>query len=262
MTSPEDNSPRRGRCSHRPTGRTSRKNGKRAHNVRPYGVGGGTPFLFFLPQQLRADIPETFVLAFIPQNQQAGFQLFAGFGVQDVVVTAVFVILPRGGVCVAGALVILAGGNAVTHHFRHIAVGHAHPGHGVVAVGGIVNPVFQVVLVAPLVVQPCGRVAFRLALGVVGAAGALPIFGTGPEFHGGQFAQIMGQPLPVQPAAETPLHDQHFVVMDGFIMFDGMPHGRFPLCYSIKNALLPLIVIQTPPVRKPGGGIPIILLPQ
>jgi hypothetical protein len=72
----------------------------------------------------------------------------------------------------------------------------------------------------------------------------------------------MGQPLPVQPAAETPLHDQHFVVMDGFIMFDGMPHGRFPLCYSIKNALLPLIVIQTPPVRKPGGGIPIILLPQ
>ena len=52
-----------------------------------------------------------------------------------------------------------------------------------VSVRRVVNPVFQVVAVAALVMQPGCAVAFRLALGIVGAAVALPVFGAGPELH-------------------------------------------------------------------------------
>ena len=78
-----------------------------------------------------------------------------------------------------------------------------------------------------LVVQPCGAVALSLALGVVGAAGTLPVFGPRPELDRGQLAQVMGQALPVQPAAEAVLHHQHFMVVDGPVMFNGMPQDLF-----------------------------------
>ena len=96
-----------------------------------------------------------------------------------------------------------------------------------VAVRRVVDPVFQMVLVAALMVQPGGAVALGLALGVVGAARPLPVFGPGPELHGGQLAYIVGQALPVQPAAETIFHHQHFVMADRFVVFNGMPQGLF-----------------------------------
>ena len=96
-----------------------------------------------------------------------------------------------------------------------------------VAVRGVVDPIFQVVLVPALVVQPGRAVSFGLALGVVGAASALPVLGTGPELHRRELAQIMGQPLPVQPAAEAVLHHQHFMMMDRFIMLDRMPQSKY-----------------------------------
>ena len=139
-------------------------------------------------EQLGADIPEAGVLALVAQNQQAGLQLLAGLGVQDVVVPAAVIVLPRRGVGVLVALIVLAGGNAVTDHLGHVAGGHPHTGHGMVAVRRVVDPVFQMVLVAALMVQPGGAVALGLALGVVGAARPLPVFGPGPELHGGQLA--------------------------------------------------------------------------
>ena len=148
----------------------------------------GVFFLCFFAEQLGADIPEAGILALVAQNQQAGLQLLAGLGVQDVVVPAAVIVLPRRCVGVLVALIVLAGGNAVTDHLGHVAGGHPHTGHGVVAVRRVVDPVFQMVLVAALMVQPGGAVALGLALGVVGAARPLPVFGPGPELHGGQLA--------------------------------------------------------------------------
>ena len=103
-------------------------------------------------------------------------------------VFAVVVVFPCSGIGVVFAFVVFAGGNAVTHHLGHVLFRHAHTGHGVVAVRCVVDPVFQMVLIASLMVQPGGAVAFFLALGVVGAADPLPVLGTGPEFHRGQLA--------------------------------------------------------------------------
>ena len=148
----------------------------------------GVFFLCFFAEKLGADIPEAGILALIAQDQQAGLQLLAGLGVQDVVVPAAVIVLPRRGVGVLVALIVLAGGNAVTDHLGHVAGGHPHTGHGMVAVRRVVDPVFQMVLVAALMVQPGSAVALGLALGVVGAARPLPVFGPGPELHGGQLA--------------------------------------------------------------------------
>src|SRR5699024_2322724 len=100
-----------------------------------------------------------------------------GLGVEDQMVPAAVVVFPRAGVGIAVAHIVLAGGDTVADHFRHIPRGHPHTAQRMVAGGRVVDPVFQMVPVAALVVQPGGAVAFGLALGVVGAAVALPVFG-------------------------------------------------------------------------------------
>ena len=155
-------------------------------------------------------------------------ELGAGRGVQQVVVLAAVIIVPGRGVGVLAAEIVAARGDAVADHLGHIPARHAHAGHGVVAVRRVVDPIFQVVAVAPLVVQPGGAVAFGLALGVVGAAAALPVFGPGQELDRRELAQIMREALPVQPAAEAVAHDPHFVVVDGLVMFDRVPQRAAP----------------------------------
>ena len=178
------------------------------------------------------------VLALIAQNQQAFLKLAAGLGVQQVVVLAAVVVFPGRGVGVAGPFVVFAGGDAVADHLGHVARRHTHAGHGVVAAGRVVDPIFQVVFVAPFVVQPGRAVAFGLALGVVGAAGALPVLGPGQKLHRRQFAEVVHKALPVQPAAEAIPPHQHFVVVDGLIMFDGVPQSGVPsFCVDQRSHL-------------------------
>lgn len=72
----------------------------------------------------------------------------------------------------------------------------------------IVHPVFQMVLVAPLVVQPGEGYAGGLALRVVRAAVALIVFRTGEKLRRGVFAEIMAEALPIEPQTKAVLADQ------------------------------------------------------
>ncbi len=78
--------------------------------------------------------------------------------VKQVVGLAALVVFPRGSIGVPVAQIDLAGGHAVAHHFAHIAQGHLHAGKAGFR-GAIIDPVFEVMLVAPLVVEPRGGVA-------------------------------------------------------------------------------------------------------
>jgi hypothetical protein len=76
----------------------------------------------------------------------------------------------------------------------------------------IVDPVFQMVPVPALMVQPGRGVAKHLPLGSVWASGAGVVFRTDSKFRPRILAQIVQQPLPNEPHAKTVAHDQKFVV--------------------------------------------------
>ena len=82
----------------------------------------------------------------------------------------------------------------------------------------IVDPIFKVVLIPSLVVQPCAAVPLFPAFSVVGAAVALIIFRPHQEFRRGILGEVMGQPLPIKPDPEAVPHDQQFVAGDRFQM--------------------------------------------
>lgn len=77
-------------------------------------------------------------------------------------------------------------------------------------------------LVAALVMQPSGGVAFVLALAVVRAVGTEIVFCAHEKFDGGIFTQVVGQALPIKPQAKAAFQHQPFMVCDGFEMLDRM----------------------------------------
>ena len=68
-----------------------------------------------------------------------------------------------------------------------------------VAVRCVVDPVFQMVLIASLMVQPGGAVAFFLALSVVGAADSLPVLGTAQNSTGDSLLKSWVRPCQYSP---------------------------------------------------------------
>ena len=124
-------------------------------------------------------------------------------------------------------LVIFAGADTVNDHLRHILFRHLAPAHGHCAVRGdtVVDPVFEVVAVAALVVQPGNAHAVFPALLVIGTAEALVILGAPPELRGAVFAQIVQKTLPIQTQPETVVPYQTAVTVYGFQM---LPNVHFP----------------------------------
>ena len=88
----------------------------------------------------------------------------------------------------------------------------------------VVNPVFQMVPIAPLVVEPGGGIAQLFPLGSVGTAGAAIVFCANPELGPGIFAHIVHQPLADQSNPEAILHHQKLMMRNGFKVPQGM-HG-------------------------------------
>ena len=109
------------------------------------------------------------------------------------------------------------GGVPVTEHLRHIFDGHlhAHDAEGAVGLLPVVRPVFQMVPVAALMVEPSGRVALVLSLRVVGTAVALKIFRTHTKFQRRVFGKVVCQALPIQAQTEAVLADPGAVAVDG-----------------------------------------------
>ena len=126
------------------------------------------------------------------------------------------VVIRRG----VGVLVLEVGParrDAVAEHLGDVAQRHFAPAHVDLAVVAdtVVDPVFKVVAVAPLVVQPRQTHAVFQALLVVGAAPALVVFYAPPKLRGAVFAQVVGQTLPHQTQLEAIVPHQAPVTVDG-----------------------------------------------
>lgn len=114
------------------------------------------------------------------------------------------------------------------------------PSHLVAAGGGVVDPIFQMVLVAPLMVQPGPAHAGGLALGVVGAAVALEIPGAGPKFQGPVLGQVVHQALPYKAGPAAVMEHQRLMAGDGFEMSPGMHGDRLrSFLYCILSPAIP-----------------------
>ena len=114
----------------------------------------------------------------------------------DIVIDRVCIVIIRIAVAVGSTAIGLAGGYAVAEHLYYILNGHFHAAH-TGAVGSVVDPVLQMMLIPALMMQPCRAVALFAAFDLVRAAVALIIFCTGGKLHRTELAQIVRQSLPV-----------------------------------------------------------------
>ena len=135
----------------------------------------------------------------------------------QVVILAALVVLPRGGIGVLVAQIDLAGSHPVAHHLADVPQGDLHAGQAGLG-GAVIDPVFQMMLVAPLVVQPRRGVALGCALRLVGAVVALIIDAPGDELGGAVLAQVVGKALLIQPAFKAVFHHQQLVPGDSLEM--------------------------------------------
>lgn len=71
--------------------------------------------------------------------------------------------------------------------FYYALNGHFQPCHLMPFFRRVIDPIFQMMLVAAFVVQPRGAVALGLALAVIGAVVAEIIFCADQKFSGGEF---------------------------------------------------------------------------
>lgn len=159
----------------------------------------------------------------IPDHQQQLFQQCPCFGMEQIVILALFIILPRGCVGVLVAQIDPAGRHAVADHLADIAQGHFHAAQAGF-VGRVVDPVFQMVLVAALMVKPGAAVALYRALHLIGAAVPLIVFGAGDEFDRGIFGKVVRQPLPIKAYLEAVLSDKGPMMVNRFEMLEPFCH--------------------------------------
>ena len=174
-------------------------------------------------QHHRSDIPEGLLLPLFRQHVEDLHHLCLGLGVHHPGIPAVLQVVQRIPVRIILSVIDPAGGNPIQTQLYHIAGGHgvAHEHHVTAAV---VDPVFQMVLVPALVMEPCGRVAQLFPLSGIGASGAGIILGPHTELCGGILAHIMHQPLPDEPHPEAVLHHQKLMVRNGLKVPKGV-HG-------------------------------------
>ena len=158
----------------------------------------------------------------LPQQFQQFLHQGSCLGMEKVMVLSPVVILQGMVPGIGSSLIVLAGCDPVTDHLYHIFYRHLHASQ-LSVLQTVVHPVFQVMFVPALMVEPGGGNALRLPLGIVGAAHpVLVIFCSGPELHRGVFAHVMEESLLIQPALPTMYKHQPFVMVDGFQMFQWM----------------------------------------
>ena len=141
------------------------------------------------------------------------------------------VVVIGGCVGVLLALIDPAGGDPVAEHLGDVFFRHLAPAHEDVPVRGdaVVDPVFKVMAVAALVVQPRQAQARGLPLGIVRAAVALIVVDTAPELGGAVFAQVVRQTLPDQAEPEAVFAHKPPVAVDRAQMCEEL-HADSPCC--------------------------------
>ena len=132
-----------------------------------------------------------------------------------------FIISERVSVCVRAAIIYFGRRHPIHKHFDHIAPRHRYRFHsrpGLCFIGTIVNPVFIVMFVPALMVQPCSRIACRLPFRIVRTSVSLVIFDSYQKLRRSIFGQVVQQSLTVQPYRKTAFQYQICMVCDCFKM--------------------------------------------
>ena len=101
---------------------------------------------------------------------------------QPVVVVSLGIIFPWGTIMILVFQISFTGSYPVTKHFRYIAKGHFDPFHGF-SIAGIVNPIFHMMFIASLMVEPGSAIPFLRPFCFIGTAVALVIFDSRKKFH-------------------------------------------------------------------------------
>ena len=130
------------------------------------------------------------------------------------------IVEPRRGVGILLLLVYAAGGDTVAEHLGYILLGHLAPADidAAILTETVVDPVFKVVAVAALVMQPRMAHAVLDALGIIGAAVALIELDAPQKFGRGVFAQIVEQTLTIQTQLKAVASYPAAVGVDSFQM--------------------------------------------
>ena len=171
----------------------------------------------FSLQNMALDVSEGLHLPFFLQHFQQVVQLLPGGRVHPVLFKAFAEIFQRCTIGIIFALVGLTGGAPIHHHFHQILSGHMK---GFVLLGfqTQIRPVFIVMAVTALMVDPRFAVSLDLPLCSIGTASALVILCAPPKLRGGIFGQVMGQSLPEQTHPETAPHNNEAVLGNGLKM--------------------------------------------
>ena len=104
------------------------------------------------------------------------------------------------------------------------------------------------VAVAPLVVQPGGRIAEKLALTLVGAAVALVVSRAGEEFGRAILGEVVKKTLPADARAKAMRHYLMPMARDGDKMQKRMCHAQNILSRSKPRARSTALAISIAPV--------------
>ncbi len=106
----------------------------------------------------------------IAQNDQEPPEQAVGLGVDHIMLMRTAVIGVGVAVGIVFPVINAAGGNPVAEHLHNIVQRHFDPAHFMIARRRVVDPVFDMVLVAALMVEPC------LAVSELGAFGGVRAF--------------------------------------------------------------------------------------
>ena len=125
-----------------------------------------------------------------------------------------FIVFPGRPIGIVLSFIDSAGCNPVHNHLYHILERHFIANQPRFLIFGNINPIFKMVFIASLMMQPCLRKSHNLPFSRIGASGSLIEIHSGPEFFRTVFRQIVKQSLTVQSYLKAVFHNQKLMLCD------------------------------------------------
>ena len=135
-----------------------------------------------------SDIGKSFLFPFFRQHGEKAFQKSFCFRMNRRILSALQVVNERILLSIIGTIISFAGCNSVHQHFNHIFLRHFCRSHtSLYFLCTVIDPIFVMMLITPLVMKPCTGIADCLSFGIVGASVSLIIFCTHHKFCWAEF---------------------------------------------------------------------------
>ena len=130
------------------------------------------------------------------------------------------IVIKRRPVRVFASHIDLAGSDPIHDHFRNILIRHRHRSHSTgQCLHAVIDPVFVMMFIPALMVQPGAGITDIFSFRIVGAACPLIVFCPYPELCGTILGHIMQQSLFIQTYLKAALCHKDLMMCDRFKMF-------------------------------------------